>query len=248
MRSAVWSLVLSVVVLAALRGVVPAVVGAGAAVVGAGAAALGAEAASADTAPGAAALRVGPVRAGAAARGVSPALGGSGTGAGRSPGAPAGSTEPGATERPARAPGPLGGDARRRWVWPTASRVVVRPWEAPETEYGPGHRGLDVAAPPGTSVVAVAAGTVSFAGSVGGRPVVAVDHGDGLVSTLDAVVPGVTAGDHVEQGDLVGTTAPGHCAEQEPCLHIGARLYGRYVDPAAFLPRAAWPVLLPDGS
>jgi murein DD-endopeptidase MepM/ murein hydrolase activator NlpD len=154
------------------------------------------------------------------------------------PGAPVGdaAVAPGAAE--AR-------EADTPWAWPSTSRVVVRPWEAPESEYGPGHRGLDVAAARGTPVVAVASGTVTFAGPVGGRPVVTVDHGDGLVSTLDAVDPTVVTGDHVEQGDPVGTTAAGHCARQA-CLHIGARLDGRYVDPAAFLPRAAWPVLLPD--
>lgn len=134
------------------------------------------------------------------------------------------------------------------WTWPTESHVVVRPWEAPESDYGPGHRGLDVAAAPGTPAVAVAAGTVTFAGPVGGRSVVAIDHGDGLVSTLDAVDASVAPGDRVDQGSLVGTTAAGHCTPSEPCLHIGARVDGRYVDPAAFLPRAAWPVLLPDGS
>lgn len=146
---------------------------------------------------------------------------------------------------PTGAAGGRDADPRARWTWPAPSHVVVRPWEAPETEYGPGHRGLDVAAPPGAPVVAVAAGTVTFAGPVGGRSVVTVDHGGGLVSTLDAVDPRVVTGDHVEQGDPVGTVAPGHCAD-EPCLHLGARLDGRYVDPAAFLPRAAWPVLLPD--
>ena len=228
MWRAVRSLILSFVVLVASSGGVPV------------------------AALGAGAVSDGAVSDGAVTVSASAAVGGSGAGSGAGPGrtadAPAVRTEPGAAETPTSTPGPRRWDARPRWVWPTASHVVVRPWEAPESEYGPGHRGLDVAAPPGTSVVAVASGTVSFAGSVGGRPVVAVDHGDGLVSTLDAVEPGVVVGDHVEQGDLVGTTAPGHCAEQDPCLHIGARLDGRYVDPASFLPRAAWPVLLPDGA
>jgi murein DD-endopeptidase MepM/ murein hydrolase activator NlpD len=146
------------------------------------------------------------------------------------------------------APAARGATSRARWGWPTASHVVLRPWAAPESEYGPGHRGLDVAAAPHTPVVAVAAGTVTFAGPVGGRPVLTVEHGGGLVSTLDAVDPTVVPGDHVEQGDPVGTAVAGHCDPDEPCVHIGARLDGRYVDPAAYLPRAAWPVLLPDGT
>ncbi|MBT2501591.1 murein hydrolase activator EnvC [Curtobacterium sp. ISL-83] len=132
------------------------------------------------------------------------------------------------------------------WVWPTGSRVVARPWEAPSSDYGPGHRGVDVPAGLGTTAVAVGAGTITFAGPVGGRTVVTIDHGGGLLSTLDSVDPLVATGDIVEQGDVVGRVAVGHCPASAPCLHLGARVDGRYVDPTAFLPPAAWPVLLPD--
>ncbi|OIH93853.1 hypothetical protein BIU90_06655 [Curtobacterium sp. MCBA15_001] len=132
------------------------------------------------------------------------------------------------------------------WVWPTGSRVVERPWEAPDGDYGPGHRGIDVAAPLGTPAVAVDDGTVTFAGQVAGRGVVTIDHGSGLVSTLDSVVPTVTAGQQVARGSDVGTVAVGHCPASAPCVHLGARLDDRYVDPMPYLPRAEWPVLLPD--
>lgn len=133
-----------------------------------------------------------------------------------------------------------------RWSWPTTTRVVVRPWEAPATDYGPGHRGLDVPARPGTPVTAPADGTVAFAGQVGGREVVTIDHGGGLVSTLDPVVPSVPAGALVRRGDRVGTVGDGRCPVTAPCLHLGARVDGRYFDPLPLLPRPAWPVLLPD--
>lgn len=132
------------------------------------------------------------------------------------------------------------------WVWPTGSRIVVRPWEAPADDYAAGHRGLDVPAALGTPVVAVADGTVAFAGPVAGRPVVTIDHGAGLVSTLDSVTPVVLAGDRVEQGAVVGHVAVGHCPATAPCVHLGARVDDRYVDPTPYLPAAAWPVLLPE--
>ncbi|PYY47072.1 M23 family peptidase [Curtobacterium sp. MCBD17_023] len=135
---------------------------------------------------------------------------------------------------------------RPRWSWPTARHVVQRPWEPPATEYGPGHRGLDVAADPGTTVTAPDAGTVTFAGPVGGRPVVTIDHGDGLVSTLDPVRPVVRKGDRVDRGAPVGVVASGHCSAVTPCLHLGARDDGSYVDPLPLLPAPAWPVLLPE--
>jgi murein DD-endopeptidase MepM/ murein hydrolase activator NlpD len=135
-----------------------------------------------------------------------------------------------------------------RWVWPTGSRVVERAWEAPSSDYAAGHRGLDVPAVLGSPASAVDDGTVAFAGAVGGRTVVTIDHGDGLVSTLDSVTPLVAAGDEVVQGAPVGRVSVGHCPESAPCLHLGARVDGRYVDPMAYLPPAEWPVLLPESA
>ncbi|MFS2076755.1 M23 family metallopeptidase [Curtobacterium sp. CT11-133] len=138
--------------------------------------------------------------------------------------------------------------AEAPWVWPTGSRVVGRPWEAPADDYAAGHRGIDVGAPLGTVVVAVNDGTVTFAGQVAGRGVVTIDHGGGLRSTVDSVAPGVATGDTVAQGDAVGTVSVGHCPAADPCLHVGARLDDRYVDPTPYLPAAAWPVLLPESA
>jgi len=134
------------------------------------------------------------------------------------------------------------------WVWPTGTRVIGRPWEAPADDYAAGHRGIDVAAALGTPAVAVDDGEVAFAGSVAGRPVLTIDHGGGLVSTLDSVTPSAEQGDVVQQGDVVGAVAVGHCPASAPCLHLGARIEGRYVDPTQYLPAAAWPVLLPEAA
>jgi murein DD-endopeptidase MepM/ murein hydrolase activator NlpD len=140
------------------------------------------------------------------------------------------------------------GRVEARWVWPTGSRVVERAWEAPSSDYAAGHRGLDVPAVLGSPASAVDDGTVAFAGAVGGRTVVTIDHGDGLVSTLDSVTPLVAAGDEVVQGAPVGRVSVGHCPASAPCLHLGARVDGRYVDPMAYLPPAEWPVLLPESA
>jgi murein DD-endopeptidase MepM/ murein hydrolase activator NlpD len=140
------------------------------------------------------------------------------------------------------------GRVEARWVWPTGSRVVGRAWEAPSSDYAAGHRGLDVPAALGSTASAVDDGTVAFAGAVGGRTVVTIDHGDGLVSTLDSVTPLVAAGDDVVRGTPVGRVSVGHCPASAPCLHLGARVDGRYVDPMVFLPPAQWPVLLPESA
>ncbi|WIB31637.1 M23 family metallopeptidase [Curtobacterium sp. MCSS17_005] len=140
------------------------------------------------------------------------------------------------------------GRVEARWVWPTGSRVVERAWEAPSSDYAVGHRGLDVPAALGSTASAVDDGTVAFAGPVGGRTVVTIDHGDGLVSTLDSVTPLVAAGDEVVQGAPVGRVSVGHCPASAPCLHLGARVDRRYIDPTAYLPPPEWPVLLPESA
>jgi len=49
------------------------------------------------------------------------------------------------------------------WIWPVdATPAVVRDFDAPASEWGPGHRGLDLAARPGTTVRAPVSGSISF--------------------------------------------------------------------------------------
>lgn len=141
---------------------------------------------------------------------------------------------------------PAGGEGAGRWMWPVGPpRTLVRPFEAPPHRYGPGHRGIDVSAPDGT-VRAVEDGTVRFAGSVAGRPVLSILHADGLLSTYEPVVAVVAAGDAVTAGQVVGHLGDGepHCA-QGPCLHLGARRGEDYLDPLLLLGERGPSVLLP---
>lgn len=117
--------------------------------------------------------------------------------------------------------------------WPLRGMpAVVRPFEAPAHTYGPGHRGVDLAALPGAEVLAVADGTVVFAGQVAGHGVVSVDHANGLRSTYEPVTPTVAAGQVVRTGDVLGLLEPGHpgCAAVA-CLHWGVRRGRDYLDP-----------------
>jgi murein DD-endopeptidase MepM/ murein hydrolase activator NlpD len=132
-----------------------------------------------------------------------------------------------------------------QWLWPVAPPIVVEePFRAPPTPYAAGHRGIDVAAEPGATVVAPAAGVVSFAGPVAGRGVVAIDHGDGVVSAIEPVQAVVAAGTTVVSGDVIGTVASGgHC--DAVCVHFGVRVDGEYVSPFLFLGGLPRAVLLP---
>ncbi len=135
------------------------------------------------------------------------------------------------------------GEERMRgpWSWPVVG-PVIRDFDPPETPYGPGHRGVDIAVAVGTPVRAPAAGEVVFAGTVGGERYVTLDHGGGLRSTyswLSAI--SVRAGDVVAAGAPVGLSGWGHPGSAIPHLHLGVRLDGVYVDPLRYLGPAPVP-------
>jgi murein DD-endopeptidase MepM/ murein hydrolase activator NlpD len=121
------------------------------------------------------------------------------------------------------------------WTWPVTG-AVIRGFDPPGSPYGAGHRGIDVAAPEGTLVHAPAAGVVSFAGNVGGRLFVTIDHGGGLLSTcsfLSALL--VHKGDLVAEGQGIALSGSGHVGDTTPNVHLGVRVNGEYVDPLAYL-------------
>jgi murein DD-endopeptidase MepM/ murein hydrolase activator NlpD len=122
-----------------------------------------------------------------------------------------------------------------RLFWPLSPvPVITKYFDAPDTPFGPGHRGVDLAAVPGQDVLAADAGVVVFAGAVGGRPVLSVDHDGGLRTTYEPVVPKVAVGEQVYRGQVLGTVLAGHpgCTVAA-CLHWGVRRGEEYVDPLA---------------
>ncbi|MFF8729740.1 murein hydrolase activator EnvC family protein [Streptomyces sp. NPDC015171] len=125
-------------------------------------------------------------------------------------------------------------------TWPVGVRPpVLRGWEPPATAYGPGHRGVDLAASAGSPVRAVAPGRVLFAGRVAGRGVVSVTlTGTDLRTTYEPVRTTVREGDEVTAGEVLGAVEPAvsHCAPAT-CLHWGLRRDRTYLNPLSLLPR-----------
>ncbi|MBU8859404.1 M23 family metallopeptidase [Micromonospora sp. WMMB482] len=155
---------------------------------------------------------------------------------GRDASASAGAPASGASAAGGSAAGlPGGPDGRFRWPLPGAPRMVRR-FDPPPQPWLSGHRGVDLAAAPGASVLAAGAGIVLFAGTVAGRPVLTVGHSGGLRTTYEPVRSRLTAGTPVEAGTPVGDLLAGHpgCAEAA-CLHWGLRRDTEYLDPLALL-------------
>lgn len=130
--------------------------------------------------------------------------------------------------------------------------VVTRPFQPPTTRYGAGHRGVDLAGIPGSSVLSAGPGIVTFAGAAAGVLVVAVTHPDGIRTTYEPLATiAVHAGSVVVGGARLGSLASGHPGCSAPpgqiCLHWGALLdsTGAYLDPLLLLAGGAVTLLPP---
>src|SRR3954470_8846532 len=135
-----------------------------------------------------------------------------------------------------------------RLAVPPAPGSFIPPVDAPVSEpfhvegghYGPGNRGIEYATSPGDEVVAAAAGTVVFSGTVAGRRSVTIRHDDGSrtgYGPLRDVF--VTAGAQVEQGQPIGTAGG--------AILFTLRVGEEYLDPVPVLATAFVVHLVPEG-
>jgi hypothetical protein len=100
------------------------------------------------------------------------------------------------------------------------------------------HDGIDIAAPLGTSVRAIAAGRVTMAGPIAdGAVVVEIEHSRGVFSRYGHLEPGlaVRVGESVSAGELLGSIGlTGNTTG--PHLHFEIYASGEPVDPLLVLP------------
>ena len=133
--------------------------------------------------------------------------------------------------------------APERWAPPLGRPVEVSaPYRAPTHRYGAGHRGIDLPATPGETVLAPVPGVISFAGTVVDRGVISIRVDARTVVSLEPVLPEVATGETVLRGQRLGRTGEGgHCLAE--CLHLGLRIDDEYADPMRHLVNR--PILLP---
>jgi len=132
-------------------------------------------------------------------------------------------------------------------LWMPVTGPLVRGFDARAGPYGPGHRGIDIAAPVGELVGAPAAGRVVFAGPVAGVTWVTLEVAPGVLVTLGPLLDPVATATRVRSKAPVGRIGPGHAATPAApaALHLSVRVDGVYVDPLVYLVDRPRPRLVP---
>jgi len=118
------------------------------------------------------------------------------------------------------------------WVWPARGPVT----SGYGYRWGRMHEGIDIGAPTGTPIYAAKAGTVSYAGTMGGYGnIVLIDHGGGIVTAYahqSQILVGV--GTRVSAGQQIGKV--GSTGQSTgPHLHFEVRVGGSPRDPMGYL-------------
>ena len=132
------------------------------------------------------------------------------------------------------------GRERGQLPWPAEGRVVGEFGPQTHPRFGTEtlRSGIDIEAPEGTAIRAVAAGTVAYRGWLKGYGnLVVLDHGDGY-HTLYAHAAQVLVdeGDQVKGGALIGRVGETGSVEG-PRLYFEVRHRGRAEDPELWLRR-----------
>ena len=144
---------------------------------------------------------------------------------------------------------PAGADA---WTWPARGEVLTFFDHSPGSYARGMHRGIDIAARPGTAVRAARPGRVAFAGVAGdsGLSLSVLDAARRLrVTYLHLRSVAARPGERVREGQVIARSgASGRGSAARPHLHLGVRREGEgdgYVDPLSLLPPSGVPGAAP---
>lgn len=119
------------------------------------------------------------------------------------------------------------------------SSDVINQYAAPLTEYGAGHRGIDLPASIGTTVISPVSGEISFSGQVGYRDSISIKFAGSMWASVEPVCSDIAEGTFVNTGDPIGTVCQAnpnykwHC--EINCIHFGTRTEAGYFSPLALI-------------
>lgn len=122
-------------------------------------------------------------------------------------------------------------------------------YQAPQSEYGAGHRGIDFRSAIGTVVRTPVAGKVIEIAQVGYRNVITVLGNDGRLATMEPVCAAVKLNAIVYASQVIGKTCtpqPGYIWHCELCVHLSAREAGEYLSPMLLMGMFRPSVLKPN--
>jgi len=132
---------------------------------------------------------------------------------------------------PAQAMPVAAGCEPSRCYRPPVDAPILDPFRPPADPWEPGNRGIEWATAPGTPVVAIGPGEVTFAGPVAGSLHVTVRPPDGLRSSYSFVAAiRVRVGERVRGGQVVAVAGA--------TVHLGVRRGDRYLAPASLWGRS----------
>jgi len=116
---------------------------------------------------------------------------------------------------------------------------VINQYQAPLIPYGVGHRGIDLPAVIGTTVISPVSGEISFSVQVGYRDSVTIKFGGSMWASIEPVCSDLAEGTLVSEGEPIGTVCQSnpnyqwHCAIS--CIHFGTRTDAGYFSPLALV-------------
>jgi murein DD-endopeptidase MepM/ murein hydrolase activator NlpD len=122
-------------------------------------------------------------------------------------------------------------DSGLRFIWPVSGGTVIEGFGA--ITGGERNDGINIAAPTGTPIRAAQSGTVTYAGNElrDYGNLILIRHDDGYITAYaHADHISVTKGQHVEQGEVIGTSGSSGDVTR-PQVHFEIRRDSRPVDP-----------------
>jgi len=131
------------------------------------------------------------------------------------------------------------------WATPIPDFDARHSWDysLPATEYGAGHRGVDLYLEPGEEITSPFDAVVTFAGKVVDRNLITLQSLTGYKASFEVVCTHLSVGEFVLEGEVIGKACDGdlnyqiHC---ENCVHFSVRTEHGYLNPLLFL-GSIWP-------